>query len=45
MSPKFTKGNLTIETTVPTEAAELRRDGFIEEKAEAAKAEAPKPTK
>lgn len=41
----FTKDGLTIETTVATEAAELRRDGFIEQKADAAKADAPKSTK
>jgi len=34
--PRFTKGDLTIETAVPTEAAELRRDGFTEEKARTA---------
>lgn len=33
---KFTKDGLTIETSVATEAAELRRDGFIEQKAKAA---------
>ena len=33
--PKFTKDGLTVETSLPTEAAELRRDGF---KAVAAKA-------
>lgn len=33
--PRFTSpdGNLTIETAIPREAAELRRDGFKEEKA------------
>ena len=31
--PRFTKGDLTIETAIPTEAAELRRDGFVEQKA------------
>lgn len=32
--PRFTSpdGGLTIETDVPTEAAELRRDGFTEQK-------------
>lgn len=34
--PRFTKDGLTIETAVPTEAAELRRDGFKEEKAKTA---------
>lgn len=51
--PRFTKDGLTIETAVATEAAELRRDGFVEHKArtavvkeaDAAKAEAPKSTK
>lgn len=51
--PRFTKGDLTIETAIATEAAELRRDGFVEQKArtavvkeaDAAKAEAPKSTK
>lgn len=32
----FTKGNLSIETEIPTEAAELRRDGFVEQKTDAA---------
>lgn len=31
--PRFTKGDLTIETAVPTEAAELRAQGFTEQKA------------
>jgi len=31
--PRFTKDGLTIETAVPREAAELRRDGFTEQKA------------
>lgn len=31
--PRFTKDGLTIETAVPSEAAELRRDGFKEQKA------------
>ena len=35
--PKFTKGTLTIETAIATEAAELRRDGFEEQKATAPK--------
>ncbi|WP_276605958.1 hypothetical protein [Arthrobacter sp. PAMC25564] len=43
--PKFTKGTLTIETAVATEAAELRRDGFTEVPADAFKAEAPKSSK
>lgn len=51
--PRFTKDGLTIETAVATEAAELRRDGFVEEKArtadvreaDAAKADAPKTAK
>jgi hypothetical protein len=50
--PRFISpdGQIVIETAIPTEAAELRRDGFKEEKArtsavreaEATKAEAPK---
>lgn len=48
--PRFTKDGLTIETAVPREAAELRAQGFTEQKArtaavreaEAPKAEAPK---
>ena len=53
--PRFVSkdGSHVIETAVPTEAAELRRDGFTEQKArtaevkeaDAAKAEAPKSTK
>lgn len=53
--PRFTKDGLTIETAIASEAAELRRDGFKEEKArtvavksaeaDAAKADAPKSTK
>jgi len=51
--PRFTKDGHTVETAVPTEAAELRRDGYKEEKArtadvkeaDAAKADAPTPTK
>lgn len=39
--PKFTKDGLTIETAVPREAAELRRDGFIEQKAKTAEAVKP----
>lgn len=31
--PRFTKGALTLETAVPGEIAELRRDGFKEQKA------------
>jgi len=34
--PRFTKGDLVIETSLPTEAAELRRDGFKESKARTA---------
>lgn len=34
--PRFTKDGLTIETAIPTEAAELRRDGFTEQKAKTA---------
>lgn len=34
--PRFVKDGLTIETSVPTEAAELRRDGFTEQKARTA---------
>jgi len=53
--PRFTSpdGNHTVETAVATEAAELRRDGYSEQKArtaevkeaDAAKADAPAPTK
>ena len=51
--PRFTKDGLTIETAVPREAAELRAQGFAEQKArtaavreaEAPKAEAPKTSK
>lgn len=51
--PRFTKDGLTVETSVATEAAELRRDGFTEEKArtadvkeaDAAKADTTKSTK
>jgi hypothetical protein len=51
--PRFTKGDLTIETAIPREAAELRAQGFTEYKArtaevkeaDAAKADAPKSTK
>lgn len=39
--PKFTKDGLTIETNVPREAAELRRDGFVEQKAKTADAVKP----
>lgn len=39
--PRFTKDGLTIETTVAREAAELRRDGFIEQKAKTADAVKP----
>jgi hypothetical protein len=34
--PRFTKDGLTVETSVPREAAELRRDGFTEQKAKTA---------
>ena len=34
--PRFVKDGLTIETAVPREAAELRRDGFTEQKAKTA---------
>lgn len=34
--PRFTKDGLTIETAVASEAAELRRDGFTEQKAKTA---------
>ena len=34
--PRFTKDALTIETAVASEAAELRRDGFTEQKAKTA---------
>jgi hypothetical protein len=34
--PRFTKDGVTVETSLPTEAAELRRDGFKEEKAKTA---------
>ena len=34
--PRFTKDGLTIETAVASEAAELRRDGFTEQKARTA---------
>lgn len=43
--PRFTKDGLTIETAIPREAAELRRDGFKEQKAKTAavrEAESPK---
>ena len=52
--PRFTKDGLTIETAVPREAAELRAQGFTEQKARTAavreaeatpKAEAPKTSK
>jgi hypothetical protein len=38
--PRFTKDGLTIETAVPREAAELRRDGFAEHKARTAEVNA-----
>lgn len=49
--PRFTKEDVTVETSVPREAAELRARGFVEQKArtrevrqaDAAKAETPKP--
>lgn len=31
--PRFIKDDLKIETAVPREMAELRRDGFVEQKA------------
>ena len=34
--PRFTKDGLTIETAVATEAAELRAQGFTEQKARTA---------
>ncbi|MFF1382770.1 hypothetical protein ACFVWT_04310 [Arthrobacter sp. NPDC058288] len=34
--PRFTKDGHTVETSVATEAAELRRDGYKEEKAKTA---------
>lgn len=34
--PRFIKDDLVIETAVATEAAELRRDGFTEQKARTA---------
>ena len=51
--PRFIKDGLTVETSVATEAAELRRDGFTEQKArnahvreaDAVKADAPKSSK
>lgn len=33
--PKFTKDGLTLDTSLPTEIAELRARGFLEEKEEA----------
>lgn len=38
--PRFTRDGITVETAVPTEAAELRRDGFTEEKAKTAEVKA-----
>ena len=38
--PRFVKDDLAIETSVPTEIAELRRDGFRESKARTAEAKA-----
>lgn len=51
--PRFTKDGLSIETAIPREAAELRAQGFTEQKArtaevkqaDAVKAEAPKTSK
>ncbi|WP_155854332.1 hypothetical protein [Arthrobacter sp. MA-N2] len=45
--PRFISknGKHAVETAVATEAAELRRDGYTEEKAEAPKADAAKSTK
>ncbi|SDK79124.1 hypothetical protein [Arthrobacter sp. ok362] len=53
--PRFTSkdGTHTVETAIPTEAAELRRDGYVEQKArttavkeaDAVKADASKSTK
>lgn len=55
--PRFTKESdgrtITVETAIPREAAQLRAEGFTEQKArtavvkeaDAAKAEAPKSTK
>lgn len=34
--PRFIKDGLTVETAIATEAAELRRDGFTEQKARTA---------
>jgi len=34
--PRFIKDGLVIETALPSEAAELRRDGFTEQKAKTA---------
>ena len=34
--PRFIKDGLVIETAIATEAAELRRDGFTEQKARTA---------
>ena len=47
--PRFVKDDLVIETAIPREAAELRAQGFTEQKARtkdvrAADAEAAKPT-
>jgi hypothetical protein len=33
MSPRFVKDDLTIETAIPREAAQLRAQGFTEQKA------------
>jgi hypothetical protein len=38
--PRFTKDGHTVETAVATEAAELRRDGYKEEKARTAEVKA-----
>jgi len=34
--PRFTKGDLTVETAIPREAARLRSEGFTETKARTA---------
>lgn len=44
--PRFTKGDVTVETSIPREAAELRAGGFTEQKAKTAavkEADAAKP--
>ncbi|MFP3579981.1 hypothetical protein SB659_10410 [Arthrobacter sp. SIMBA_036] len=45
--PRFIKDGLTVETSVPREAAELRAQGFTEQKAKTAavkEADTAKPT-